>query len=332
MLFSKQIDFLAIGDITIDAFIRLKDAHVTCEVDKHNCQLCVAFGDKIPYESVTVVPAVGNSANAAVSASRLGLNSYLVANIGKDDNGRTCLETLWKDNVKTDYVKAHRKMITNYHYVLWYGDERTIMVKHQEYPYRLPDIKTPRFIYLTSLGETTASYHDEIAGYLAKHPETRLIFQPGTFQMKLGYERLASLYKASYIFFCNVEEAQRILGSTSTDIKTLLTGMSEKGPQIVVITDGPKGAYVYDKKNYWFMPPYPDPKAPLERTGAGDAFASTFASALALGKSVEEALLWAPINSMSVVQHIGAQEGLLTQTQIEEWLQKAPVNYKPTKI
>ena len=80
------------------------------------------------------------------------------------------------------------------------------------------------------------------------------------------------------------------------------------------------------------MPIYPDPKPPLERTGCGDAFASTFMSALMLGKSPEEALLWAPINPMWVVQHVGAQKGLLTRAELEDFLAKAPTDYKPRKI
>jgi hypothetical protein len=54
--------------------------------------------------------------------------------------------------------------------------------------------------------------------------------------------------------------------------------------------------------------------------------------ALALGKSVSEALQWGPINSMSVVQEIGAQKGLLTRNKLEEFLKNAPAEYKPRKI
>jgi sugar/nucleoside kinase (ribokinase family) len=82
----------------------------------------------------------------------------------------------------------------------------------------------------------------------------------------------------------------------------------------------------------WFIPMYPDPKAPVDRTGAGDAFSSTFTSALALGKDISEALTWGPINSMSVVQYIGAQKGLLTLEGIQKYLASAPENYKPQKI
>lgn len=331
-MFLKEIDFIAVGDITTDAFIRLKDAHTNCSINNSTCELCVKFGDKIPYESVDIVRAVGNSANAAVSASRLGLSSYLIANIGNDQNGKECLETLAQDKVKTKYITVHKKMITNYHYVLWYGDERTIMVKHQEYPYKLPSIGEPRYLYLSSLGGNSYEYHMEIVKYLEKHPKVKLVFQPGTFQMKLGFEKLKPIYEKSEIFFCNVEEAQRILETEEKDIKTLLTTIRSKGPKTVVITDGPKGAYAFDGIRTLFMPPYPDTKPPFERTGAGDAFASTFTCALILGKSLEEALCWAPINSMSVVQDIGAQRGLLTQKQILEYIAKAPPEYKPVVL
>lgn len=328
---SEQFDFIAVGDITTDAFIRLKEAEVNCEINKDDCKISMRFGDKIPYESVTVVPAVGNSPNASISAARLGLRSALVTNLGLDRNGEDALVALRKNNVDTAFVKQHGNKNTNYHYVLWYHDDRTILIKHEEYPYTLPNIGSPRWIYLSSLGENSIPFHHEIARYLAAHPEVKLAFQPGTFQIKLSDE-LADIYEHSEIFFCNVEESRRILKSTETDIKKLLSGMSERGPKVVVITDGPRGAYAYHEGEAWFMPPYPDPKPPLERTGAGDSFASTFTSALALGKSIPEALAWGPINSMSVVQYIGAQQGLLSRSALETYLAQAPADYVAKKI
>ncbi len=331
----KKIDFLAIGDTVTDAFIKLQDASVHCDINHTQCILSMKFADKIPYKSVEIIKAVGNSANAAVSASRLGLNSGLITNLGGDENGKDCLKELKKQGVSTKYVARHRGMETNYHYVLWYEDERTILVKHQEYPYVFPKIKAPKWLYLSSLASNSYEYHVQIAEYLKKHEEVRLAFQPGTFQIKLGFEKLRDLYKHTEIFFCNVEEAKRILGRPEQDyigIKELLIEMRGLGPKIICITDGPKGAYAFDGKDAWFMPPYPDPKPPFERTGAGDAFASTVTVALALGKPLNEALMWGPINSMSVVQHTGAQKGLLTQKMLKAFLEKAPADYKPRKI
>ena len=108
--------------------------------------------------------------------------------------------------------------------------------------------------------------------------------------------------------------------------------MQGLGPKTAVLTDGREGAYAANGKNVWFMPIYPDPKPPYERTGAGDAFSSTFVAALALDMSVGDALRWAPVNAMSVVQKIGAREGLLTSAEIEDYLRKAPSDYKPKEI
>lgn len=146
--------------------------------------------------------------------------------------------------------------------------------------------------------------------------------------MKLGKEALAPLYQRSDLFFCNKQEAERILGLPGgTEEKVLLEALRALGPKIVVMTDGRDGAYAYDGTRFLFVPMYPDDREPFERTGAGDAFASTVTSALALGKPLEEALLWGPINSMAVVQQVGAQDGLLTRDALEAYLGKAPDTY-----
>jgi ribokinase len=99
-----------------------------------------------------------------------------------------------------------------------------------------------------------------------------------------------------------------------------------------VITDGPNGSYAsYDGKLV-SIPNYPDPAAPLDRTGAGDAFASTIVAALALGETIETALTWAPINSMSVVQKLGAQAGLLRRDEVQKYLAEAPEFYHAKEI
>lgn len=327
----KQIDFLAIGDIVTEPFIRLKDAEATCDLDQEHCKLSLRFGDKVPYESAEICKAVGNSPNAAVSAARLGVNSYLMSYIGDDQIGKENLQTLVSNNVNTDYMQIVPGMPSNYHYVLWYDVERTILVKHTEFPYSFPmDLKPPKWIYLSSLASNSTEYHMQIAEYLNAHPEVFLAFQPGTFQMKLGTEVLKDIYKHTTIFFCNYEEAQRILGTEEKDKIKLMSGLRALGPRLVVMTDGMKGAYTYDGTDAYFMGTYPH--TPFERTGAGDAFESTFTTAILLGKSVEEALMWAPINAMSVVQQVGAQKGLLTREKLEEYLANAPEDYKPKKI
>ncbi len=328
----EKIDFLAIGDTVVDSFIRLKDAHVHCKIDTDACELCLRFGDKVPYESVTIVPAVGNAANAAVSASRLGLNSALITNLGDDREGKECLSSLRKNKVNTDFVKVNTGIRTNYHYVLWYDIERTILIKHEKYLYELPNIEEPKWLYFSSVSESAFPFHNIVADYLDSHPDIKLAFQPGKNEIKLGKEKLARLYKHAEIFFCNVEEAEIILGKETKNVLELSKGIAALGPKMVSISDGPNGACLYLNNELWSLSIYPDIAPPVERTGAGDAFSSTFTAALALGKSPLEAFAWGPINSMSVVQEIGAQKGLLTREKIEEYLKNAPENYKARKI
>jgi len=338
----KKIDFLAIGDIVVDAFIKIKDAHVHCKIDTETCELCLRFGDKVPYESLNVIPAVGNSPNAAVCAARLGLRAALMTNIGNDQNGKDCLAILEKEKIDTAFVKIEKNKLTNYHYVLWYDIDRTILIKHQKYEREWTNTKeskeyhSPDWIYLSSMGEDSLAFHGEIADYLKRHENVKLAFQPGTFQIKFGVDNLKEIYARTEIFFCNLEEAERILTKENTgenkDVLALTKGIAALGPKMVVISDGPNGAYLYLNGELWHNPIYPDIAPPLERTGAGDAFSSTFTAALALGKSPLEAFSWGPVNSMSVVQYIGAQAGLLNREKLEEYLKVAPESYKVKKI
>lgn len=330
-----KIDFLAIGDIVTDAFIELDQDHSWIETDnpQKEKEICMKFGTKLPYKDVTVVAGVGNSSNAAVSAARLGLNSFSYTNVGDDKFGEEQLQAVKDAGVNPDYVIVNKGEKSNYHYVLRYGPERTILIKHTAWNYKLPKFsEAPKFIYFSSLAENSLPFHNELADYLKKNPEVKLVLQPGTFQMKLGYEKLKDLYQNSYLFFANKEEYQKILETKEQDIPTLLKMMNEKGIKVPILTDGPNGAYAFENGEVWFVPMYPDPKDPVDRTGAGDSFASTVTSALALGLPIEEALLWGPINSMSVVQYIGAQEGLLTRDKLEEYLKNAPKDYKVQKI
>ncbi len=327
------MDFIAIGDTVVDEFITLKEAHVSCDVNRENCTISMKWGGKIPYDSSILVPAVGNAANAAVAAARLGLSVGFVSNVGKDRFGEEIIETFVREGMDTKYVAVNENIPTNHHYVLSYEAERTILIRHEAYPYLIPKgLTPPKWLYLSSVGEHSEAFHTELAKWLKEHPETKLAFQPGTFQIKIGKEKLAELYAETEVVAVNKEEAERMLDLGETDIKELLEKMRALGPKIALITDGPAGAYVSDGNEMLKVPMYPDPAPPANRTGAGDAMTSTFVVALALGKPLNEALAWGPVNSMSVVQHVGAQKGLLALDALLKFLAEAPAEYRVTSL
>lgn len=329
-----KYDFVSFGDVVIDAFIKLREAHLTCDAATHeNCELCMKFGQKIPFESATVVYAVGNGPNAAVSAARIGLNSAACVELGDDENGQRCVQVLKDFGVDTRYVSAHKGIPTNYHYVLMYEAERTILIKHEHFPRTQPQFdEPPAWFYVTSLGEGTEEFQHWVATY-AKENGVKVCFQPGTFQIKMGKEKMADLYQVAEIFFCNKEESQMILGLPDEhDVRKLLEAMRALGPKIVVITDGRNGSSIMDERGAWHIPMYPDPAPPVSRTGAGDATASTTVAYMHLGLSPQEALMRGMINAASVVQGIGAQTKLLKKDEIEEWYAKRPADFIATPL
>ena len=323
----STIDILCVGDIVTDVFIKLLDNEAQTYENEQGKWLAMPFGTKLPFDHQETLRAVGNAANAAVSCARLGLNVAFETNVGGDDAGRNMIKALSAEKVDHRFVHINPDKQSNLHFVLWYKEERTILIKHEEYDYHWPHFRPdeiPKWVYFSSISERALPYHDQVADWLDQHPEVKLAFQPGTFQMEAGVERLKRIYARYEIVILNREEAVLVTGGSYDNVHDLLDRLHGYGCKMVVITDGPAGAYASDGQNRFKMPLYPDPAPPFERTGAGDAFASTLVAAIAKGHNLESALQWAPINSMSVVQKVGAQGGLLTEHELEEWLKKAP--------
>lgn len=325
---------LAIGDIFSDAFIALNKDEAKVTKDEEGVEwLSVKFGQKMPYDYVDIVQSVGPSPNAAVSMSRLGVRAGLMAYLGDDETGKQSLKYLAEQRVDTSTIIPEKGVRSSYWYVLRYGADRTMLVKNEEFHYQWNEPSdVPEWIYLSQISPNSWEVHEKLLEYLSSHPEVKLAFQPGTSHLRWGVEKLRDIYRRSHIVIMNREEAVDVTGASYDSIRDIAIALHDLGPHIVVITDGPNGSYAsYDYKLVT-IPNYPDPAPPVERTGAGDAFASTIVGALALGETMDTALLWAPINSAYVVQQIGAQKGLLTYDELQSRLSEAPEWYKVKDI
>jgi sugar/nucleoside kinase (ribokinase family) len=310
-----NLDVVAVGDTTQDIFLKMHDASLQCDMDNKNCKICFDFGDKIAVEEKTDIAAVGNAANHAIGVARLGLKSALYSVVGDDDQGHKAKEILEQNKVDSKYLAFDKTHGTNLSMVVRYRTERTIFVYHEPRSYELPALDKPAWIYLTSAaGAGVEKLHADMMSFLNNHPQTKLAFNPGTHQMHLGKAKLLPLLQRTAILFLNREEAGRVLEIETSDIKTLMAGFHDIGVKMMVITDGPAGSYVSDGSQIWFLPIFDGPV--VERTGCGDAFGSGFLAAIVKGKSVGDAMLWGNANSTSVVQYIGAREGLLEEPAI----------------
>ena len=191
-------------------------------------------------------------------------------------------------------------------------------------------IKEADLIYIAPLNGDSNKVLTKIVDY-AEENDTKICFNAGTTSIKKGYEHLKGILDSAHVVVMNKEEASMTTGievrpDTKTekfshdvihkDIKRMLQTLKIKDYQVVVITDGNKGAYAYDGHKFYFSPPFPTEV--VSTLGAGDSFASTFCAALYRnGNDIGKALMYGSVNSASVVSKFGATEGLLTFEEIE---------------
>ncbi len=314
----QVFDTLSIGDATLDTFVKLKDASVLCTLEREKCMLCLSFADKIPIIRLDQKVA-GNALNNAVGAARLGLGAALYTVLGDDDTGRRVLDRMTKEDILRKYVVIQKGSASNYSVVLNFKGERTILVYHHPRHYSLPKIDHPKWIYYTSVwARGAAQLNRQLISYI-KEKKNFLAFNPGTHQINEGLRALKGLFRVTDVLFVNKEEAQTIVGNHKT-IKKLTQVLKQYVPGRLVITDGGNGSYTYDGEKCYFLPCFR--AKVVEKTGAGDAYATGFVAALHYKKPAREAMRWGAANSAAVIEKIGPQDGLLALAEMKKRLAK----------
>ncbi len=317
---------ISVGDCTLDNLLQIHDAEVNCSLHTDRCMICVNYADKIPVDKLHRKVA-GNAANNAVGEARLGLKTAFYTVLGNDGTGEFILETLKKEGINLDFATLDHRKETNSSFVINYKGERTIFVYHAPRSYSLPKIPKSEWMYYTSLGPKHERLNSQIVRYI-KQNKVKLAYNPGTYQLRAGFKQMQEVLKVTHVIFINKEEAASIVGPQH-DLRHYLMAIHKTGPKIVVITDGQNGSFVFDGEKFWQMGILNTPV--IERTGAGDAFASGFIAGMHHHKSIPIAMCWGTCNSSSVIMKYGPQDGLLHYKEMVAFHKKykhiCPVNF-----
>lgn len=313
----ESLDLITIGDSTVDAFIKIHEATVECNINKTDCRLSVPYGSKIPVDEIGYGVA-GNAANVAIAGSKLGLKTAIYTNLGDDDQGKRIKEVFEQQGLLMDYVLVNKDKKSNLSVVLTFQGERTIFVYHQDWDYHLPQMAPCKWLYLTSMAETftNSNIMNEACNYVDKSG-AKLVFSPGTYQIKADVKRYPRILEKCEILIVNMEEAKRILNIREGDdheARDILQKIITLGPKTAVITDGANGSYATDGQK--FLKAGVIPTKVTEKTGAGDAYSSAYITALSQDLPMEEAMVWGTINSSAVISRINTQSGQLTLKQL----------------
>ncbi len=291
-----MFDVVTFGSAVIDVFVN------TDVAEKHGF-MHYPVGEKILIKELRFDWG-GGGTNTAVAFSRLGFKTGCISELGGDENGKKIFNLLKKENVEF-LGKMVKGELSGYSVILdSKGGDRTILTyKGANNEISLSDIKKfkTKWLYLSSLLGKSFETQKKLALILKKRG-TKIAFNPSSYLIK--HKNLSGLLKITDILILNKEEAGIL-----TKERNLLAGLRKSGPKIVVITDKDKMIACYDGRNKYFLTP--NKVKVVERTGAGDAFASGFVAGQMAGKSIKESLRLGLAESESVIKYFGAKNRLL---------------------
>lgn len=310
---------LVIGSSVIDLFLGIENSS---RFDLTKNSLILNLGDKIPI-NIREISLGGNGANVAVGLQKLGINTVLSTYLGQDLFSRE-IEGIIREKGVELIVQEPRLPRSSFSFILSFKADRIIFSHHEkaEFCFYFKNNSAPDFVYLTSIGHNFLNAYRQVLDFVKNR--IPLGFNPGTHQLEEKSDIVLEAVKNTQILFVNLKEAKTILSWVEThlkDPKEILDRLQNLGAKVVSITNGGSGAYAIDTNhNHYFIPSTEDKT--VDKTGAGDAYTSGFLSAYLLGRPVPECMRWGGVNAYAVLQKLGAQEGLLTHSEIERILEE----------
>lgn len=318
----RPIRTLSIGGATFDLFMKIGQSAVQGDM------ITLPLGGKIRVEEITGTCG-GGANNTSVGLSRLGCSAAFTGVLGDDQWGEVIRLNLEKEGVETKHITVIEGEQSSFSLILSAPDgERTILT-HKSMDRHFHDVTFDReaaagvdAIYLNHIHKDTAVIEDDIIASIASCC-AHLSWNPGGGHIEAGLNDEANrkLVAVTGLLLLNKEEALSF-AHTQT-VKEALHRLIEAGAKAVCVTDGSRGAVATDGKNLYSCPSIAC--TVVDSTGAGDAFGTAVTWALLSGKDLPTALKAGTINATSVVGSVGAQKGLLTETQIQTELSRTDI-------
>ncbi|PIR42419.1 hypothetical protein CO058_02455 [candidate division WWE3 bacterium CG_4_9_14_0_2_um_filter_35_11] len=305
-----------IGHVTLDTFFELDGADITCDLGSKECKVSFGFGAKVPVKNVRYGVG-GGASNVAVGLRKLGIQTYLHSAVGNDPKGIDIKNELDQLGVDLTHLKADG-FPTDQSAILSYFKERTIFTYSQDRKISF-NVDFAEYIFLSSVGGDVSDLYKQVIMLAKKTPSPILFLNPGSKELKNSRNNILDIINYTDYLICNLEEARMIvdpsLSKTQIEITDLLDILIQKGADNVVLTDGINGSFAHIGGQFLVVPAHE--VEVVEKTGAGDAFATGFISGIIHGVSALDAMRRGAVNSAGVITKLGAQNGLLDLSEME---------------
>jgi len=324
-----KLDVVAIGSTTRDAFLKTDFKVVKYPNTPTGKAYLVPLGEKVGIKDVYFTLG-GNAANVSVTFAREGYRTAVFTKVGSDVAGEEVRRRLKKEGVQTKFVSTCA-LPTAYSVLLLQNGERTILSYHGAInQFSLSGINweelKARWWYVSLPGDSYKLLNKLLTA--AEKFNVSVALNPGFKHLTEGRRELLKSLKRISFLAVNEGEAAKLTGISFKQGTAVFRKLDALTPGIVAVTSGERGVAVSDGRFIYKAGTFKE-KEVLDRTGAGDAFSSGFVAGL-LRKNetckikgvcdpfnIEYAIRLASANATSVVEHLGATEGVLNKRQFD---------------
>lgn len=328
---ATKLDIVTVGSATVDVMVQCNSANVITLSNSRGDEAYMAFeyGGKIHVDRMDISVG-GGAVNVAITLARQGMLTAAVSRIGRDDPGERIKQRLAETGVVTDLIAHSDTSSTGYSTIITtFTGERTVLV-HRGAARELSEDDIPwetlasaEWMYVGALAGDGWKLYPKLGRFAEEHG-IKLCINLGTSQIAQGLAEYGDLLECTHVIFQNLEEMHLLTGVEphrgDRDEREICRRLHEHGVEIVVITDGERGATASDGRAHYTIPAY---EVQVEGTvGAGDAFAGGFISALWHERTVQEALRLGAANAASVVSIAGANRGILTWEEALQFVER----------
>jgi ribokinase len=273
------------------------------------------IGETILGGKFTTIPG-GKGANQAVAAARMGSAVTMIGCVGRDGFGDELLASAAKDGIDIQYVNVDDREATGIALITVdaVGRNTIVVASGANLALTPRDLNTAKQAFVNAdvlvaqLESPLETVSEAIA--LAVAHNLRVVLNPAPARL-LSAELLS---KVDY-FIPNEREAMQVVGAETLDsainqllgmgVRNLIITLGEEGV-LLVTTDGRRQISAYDVQA-------------VDTVAAGDAFVGAFATGLAEGMGVEQAVQLGNVAAAISVTRYGAQPSLPMRKEVNEF-------------
>ena len=321
MIFNSR-DVITIGSATFDAFLKTNLPLIFSESSPTKKAFYLDFGSKLHCDDA-FFSVGGNAMNAAVTFSRQGLEVAPMIVLGDDEAADLVLSRIAEEGIDSGLVSFTDKRSTSFSTVILQAGERTLLnYKGAGEFLEIPDFSSALRAswWYVSLPGKSYKYFPKVVE-MARKNGIKLAFNPTLYHINEGKQAILKNLKYIDFFVVNTEEAAVLTDTRVSDRDAAFERLNKLSKGIIAITAGSDGSVISDGERIYKVPIFKTKKF-VDRTGAGDAFASGFVSGLlhkkekcVRGKIRSENIMYAAklasANAVSVVEGIGASVSAL---------------------